>query len=287
MPHGHCYMWKPEVLWTNLMGDALTALSYFMIPFVLIYFNRKRRESVIAPVLWLFGAFIFFCGTSHIIDIITIWVPSYRLEALIKIITGVVSLITAIYLIRILPTALRIPSPMQLEEANIELNKFAYTVAHDLRSPMRQIMGYARLLESREDQSISPQGKVYLQNIVSISKDIGGMVDELLEYTKTQKSESVRVNINTQVLVKKLIEELELSTDQDIDWQVGNLPDIKADEVMVKAVFRNLLENALKYSRNKLKSIIILTGKKVGNKVHFKLRDNGVGFDMSYYHKLF
>lgn len=123
MPHGHCYLWRPDLLWTNVIADSLIALSYITIPFTLIYFIHKRKDVPFDWMLAAFGVFILACGTSHLIEILTIWKPYYWLSALVKVITAIASVITAILLVRLVPAALKIPSPQQLARVNDELRE--------------------------------------------------------------------------------------------------------------------------------------------------------------------
>jgi PAS domain S-box-containing protein len=120
-PHGHCYLWKPDILWLNVGSDALTALAYYSIPMALFYFARKRRDLAYRPMFVLFGAFIWLCGTTHAFEIWTVWHGTYRLEGVVKFVTGGVSVLTAALLWPIIPAALRLPSPTALERANWEL----------------------------------------------------------------------------------------------------------------------------------------------------------------------
>jgi two-component system NtrC family sensor kinase len=123
MPHGHCYLWLPELLWTNIVSDAIIALAYLTIPVTLVYFIRKRRDI---PFDWMFGAFgvfILACGSTHVLEIWTIWHPDYWLSALVKAITAVASIVTAVLLVRLVPAALTIPSPSQLSRVNAELRE--------------------------------------------------------------------------------------------------------------------------------------------------------------------
>lgn len=98
MPHGHCFLWRPGLLWSMVVSNAIIALSYFSIPVALLITMRKRKKDKFRWVLAMFGAFIFACGTTHVVDIYTIWIPNYYLEAGVKIITAVVSFITAVAL---------------------------------------------------------------------------------------------------------------------------------------------------------------------------------------------
>jgi len=121
IPHGHCYLWLPELLWTNVIADTLIAFSYLTIPITLIYFIRKRRDL---PFDWMFGAFGIFivaCGATHMMDIWTIWHPDYWLLAFIKVMTATASVVTAILLIKLVPLALLVPSPQQLAKVNEKL----------------------------------------------------------------------------------------------------------------------------------------------------------------------
>lgn len=116
MPHGHCYLWRPDVLWLHVVSDALIAGSYYAIPIALGYFVRRRRD--VLPYWWvpaLFAAFIFLCGTTHLMNIWTVWNPDYRLDGLIKLATGLVSASTAWVVFAALPQALALRTPLELQ----------------------------------------------------------------------------------------------------------------------------------------------------------------------------
>lgn len=123
MPHGHCYLWKPDILWLNVLSDGVIALAYFSIPVTLLYFVSKKRTVPFMWVFVLFGAFIFACGMTHVMGIMTVWDPVYRFEGVVKFITAALSIGTAIFLIPIIPKALSLRSPRELEEANTALEK--------------------------------------------------------------------------------------------------------------------------------------------------------------------
>ncbi|GAB3528763.1 hypothetical protein GCM10027443_07170 [Pontibacter brevis] len=123
MPHGHCYFWKPEILWLTVGGDALTAAAYYSIPLMLFYFAKTRQDLAHRHVFFLFAAFILLCGTTHVLDIWTAWVPTYRLAGVVKMVTGLVSIATAVVLYKSIPAMLAIPSNVQLEAANRQLKQ--------------------------------------------------------------------------------------------------------------------------------------------------------------------
>jgi len=121
MGHGYCYLWKPEIVRLHAISDGLIAISYYFIPVALAYLVRKRRDLPFHWVFLMFGLFIFGCGTTHAMEIWTLWHGTYRLAGLIKAITAGASLATAVALVPIIPKALRVPSPAQLRAANLEL----------------------------------------------------------------------------------------------------------------------------------------------------------------------
>lgn len=123
IPHGHCFLWKPELVWLHVMSDSLIAIAYFSIPITLVYFVRKRVDLPFNWIFLLFGAFIIACGTTHVMAIWTLWHPTYWLSGSIKAVTAVISLYTAVELVPLVPKALALASPAQLEAANRELER--------------------------------------------------------------------------------------------------------------------------------------------------------------------
>jgi PAS domain S-box-containing protein len=121
IPHGHCYLWKTGLVWLHVTSDALIALAYFSIPITLFYFVRKRQDLPFNWIFLLFAGFIVACGTTHIMGIWTLWHPTYWVSGFVKAITALVSLLTAVQLIPLIPQALALPSPTQLQQANQEL----------------------------------------------------------------------------------------------------------------------------------------------------------------------
>ncbi|MEH2175686.1 EAL domain-containing protein [Nostoc sp.] len=123
IPHGHCYLWKPELVGLHLVSDSLIAFAYYSIPITLLYFVRKRQDFLFNWIFLLFAIFIVTCGTTHLMEIWTLWYPTYWLSGCLKAITAIVSLYTASELIPLVPKALALPSSVQLEAANRELEK--------------------------------------------------------------------------------------------------------------------------------------------------------------------
>ena len=115
IPHGFCINWTPSLLWSYVVSDALIVLAYYSIPFALAYFVLQRKDLKFRWIYLMFGAFIFACGTTHLMAIVLLWQPLYWVDVALKAATAVVSVITASSLIWIIPRAIRLPSPVQLE----------------------------------------------------------------------------------------------------------------------------------------------------------------------------
>ena len=121
MPHGMCYQWQPGILALHVIADSLIALAYFSIPFTLLYFVRRRKDLQFNWIYVCFAVFIIACGLTHLMEIWTVWEPVYWLSGGVKAVTALASVPTAILLVRLVPTALRLPSPAALRRANQRL----------------------------------------------------------------------------------------------------------------------------------------------------------------------
>jgi hypothetical protein len=141
-PHGFCLAWQPGLIWLEALSDSLIAAAYFSIPAALVVFLRRRHDLAFKPIFGLFAAFILACGSTHIMGALTLWVPAYWLDGIIKAITALLSVATAMTLWPLLPKALALPSPAALRDANGALAREAEL--------SRQIA--ARLRDSEERQ---------------------------------------------------------------------------------------------------------------------------------------
>lgn len=121
MPQGFCLLWNPGLVALQASSDAIIALSYYSIPVAMAWFVHKRRDLAFRWLVYLFAGFILACGTTHWLAVLTLWVPSYRLEGIVKAVTALLSVVTAIILWPLMPRALAVPSPSDLQLANRQL----------------------------------------------------------------------------------------------------------------------------------------------------------------------
>jgi PAS domain S-box-containing protein len=122
LPHGFCLEWRPELIWLHVISDSVIGLAYYSIPVALIYFIAKRRDVAFSWIFWQFAAFILACGTTHWFGVWTLWHPDYITDGLIKLATAMLSIGTALALWQLMPHALALPSPAQLQQANEKLS---------------------------------------------------------------------------------------------------------------------------------------------------------------------
>ncbi len=138
IPHGHCYLWQTPLVGLHVIADALIALSYYSIPLILIYFVRQVDDLPFKGIFVLFGAFILSCGTTHLVEIWTLWHPNYWFYGVLKAITALISLYTALSLVPLIPKALHLPSPQQMANLNDKLRE-QIIISEDAQQKLYQL----------------------------------------------------------------------------------------------------------------------------------------------------
>lgn len=179
-------------------------------------------------------------------------------------------------------------SNQQLAAANADLETFSYSVAHDLRSPIRQIAGFAKLLVEEYGAQLPAEAQRYLAKVDSGAKQMGLLVDDLLHLAQIGKQAlSLQVASLDSILSAALEPLLADCAGRRIEWRIGELSTVRCDRGLMKLVFINLLDNAIKYTRTCANAAIEVGKLSVNGEAIIFVRDNGVGFDMRYADKLF
>jgi PAS domain S-box-containing protein len=176
-----------------------------------------------------------------------------------------------------------------LEAANKELESFAYSVAHDLRAPLRHTVGYAELLQRQAAAGLDDKSSRYLTMILESSKRMGNLIDDLLAFSRIGRAETKKTTVDLQQLVREVVKELGQETSgRDIAWKIGVLPVCYGDRSMLKVVLSNLVSNAVKFTQTRAPAEIEIGAMDSNqDEVEVFIKDNGVGFDMQYATKLF
>jgi PAS domain S-box-containing protein len=178
----------------------------------------------------------------------------------------------------------------QLEAANRELEAFSYSVSHDLRAPLRHIDGFANLLRKRAGAGLDSESRRYLATISKAAKQMGTLIDDLLAFSRIGRTTLRREPVDTDRLVRTVIAESHPENpDRPIVWELGELPAVHADPALLRQVWANLIDNAVKYTGKTPAPRIAIAGRfdAAEGAYVFSIRDNGVGFDMAYADKLF
>lgn len=177
----------------------------------------------------------------------------------------------------------------QLKDANTELEAFSYSVSHDLRAPLRHIDGFTKLLNRNIKDKIDEKSQKYFESIISSSKQMNKLIDDLLVFSRMGRKDMRKTNINMKIIVDEAVQEFASEIkENNISVIVDTMPDVYIDTSLITQVWVNLISNAIKFTgNNKNPEIHIGTDKDTdGNTVYF-IKDNGVGFDQKYVDKIF
>lgn len=175
-----------------------------------------------------------------------------------------------------------------LETTNKELEKFTYTISHDLRAPLRHIDGFAALLEKHSKNALDAQGMHYLEVIARSARTMGSLIDDLLIFSQMGRVEMKIRSVNLALLLQDILKDLQPETQgRTIEWKIAPLPEVQADSFMIRQALFNLISNAVKFTRPKGVAKIEIGFTQTQNETIIYVRDNGIGFDIKFKGKLF
>ena len=321
MPHGMCYLWRPDILWLHVISDAVIALSYFSIPAAMAVFALRRPDLAYRPVMRLFTAFIVLCGLTHAFSIWTVWTPDYFIEGLLKGATAIASLATAVVLWPLLPRALALPSntalqeknreleaeivgraaaeaelqafaadlearvhqrTAELERANAALQQFATTASHDLRAPLRHIGLFAELV-ARDEAGLTAEGRENMARINTSVERLQSLVGVLLEYARLVHTPPNAVPMEPGEAARAAVQGRKPQIEAaGATVEIADLPGVVADPVLIERLFDNLISNALKYHHGETPPQVRIEARREGPFVEFAVTDDGPGIPAEY-----
>ncbi len=321
MPHGHCYLWEPGVLWMSVISDSIIALSYFSIPFALMYFARKRPDFEFDWVFKLFSVFILACGVTHVFDVWTVWYTDYQLAAFAKAITAVASLLTATLLWKLMPHALKLPSPLQLEESNARLqdevkqrevavemmrqakteaeaatrakSNFLANMSHEIRTPMNAVLGMLYLALKTNLSSVQQN---YLSKAQSAANSLLGIINDILDISKIEagKLEFEAIEFRLDSVLEQLTDTINLQAKRKgveflIRHDTGIPHSLIGDPLRLRQVLLNLCNNAFKFTEQGEVELAFQCLRVSGTDITLQIsvRDTGIGMAPEVQSKLF
>ena len=322
MPHGMCYLWQPGTLWLNVASDALIAGAYYAIPFALYYLVHERRKEIPYPgIILMFAAFIVLCGTTHLMEIWTVWHPEYRLAGALKGVTGIVSVATTFALFKLMPQAMQLRGPAQLQQEvgartaqlanlNEELraqvdardraeaqlqdrdqrkDEFLATLAHELRNPLAPIRHAVKILG---EAGATPEQQRWGREVIDRQAHrMALLLDDLLEVSRITRGQLVlkkqRVTISS--LITAAVETARpLIDSKELMLTVSQPPeriDLQADPLRLSQALSNLLTNAAKFTPRGGRIQLVVT--QTPTDIVIAVRDTGIVFEPTLAPQLF
>ncbi|HML04991.1 MAG TPA: PAS domain S-box protein, partial [Methanobacterium sp.] len=176
----------------------------------------------------------------------------------------------------------------QLKSANDELESFAYSVSHDLRTPLRAIDGYSQVLLRRYGDKLDENGKRFLNNVRDNTEMMSNLINDILALSRAGRIEIEKSDVDMESLVNNIMEELKPTTvGRNIQFKIDHLPNAHSDRTVMRQILTNLLSNSIKFTEPKKTAIIEVGAEEKMDDITYYVKDNGVGFDMNYIHKLF
>ena len=326
-PHGICLLWEPELIWLHVTSDALIAAAYFSIPAALSIFVSRRPDVDFGWIFWAFAIFIMACGLTHVLSIITLWVPIYGIEGIVKALTAVASLFTAAILWPLLPQLLAIPSPAQLRQAEAALaeegryrreaeamlrqsqkmeaiGQLTGGVAHDFNNLLTIIIGNLetadRTLRSWNDGAREKLTRV-VASASSGAQRAAALTHRLLAFARRQPLDPRTINVNQ--LLGEMSDFFRRTLGENIDLEIvgtAGIWQVEVDPGQMEAAVLNIVVNAKDAMAEKGKLTIETSnafideeyseqnaGIAVGQYVQISVTDNGLGMPKDVQEKAF
>ena len=267
MPHGHCYLWREDILLLHTASDIIISLAYIAIPLALAYFVVRRWNHPYRTLLLLFASFIFLCGCTHIMSVVTTWFPVYVFEGWVKFVTGAVSAVTAVVLWPLIPKAVAMPEELfatrrnlveeslqkaKAQQQNELKSQFLANMSHEIRTPMTSIIGFTDFLL---EQDMRADHKEMMRLMNESATHLRRIIDDALDLSKIESGKLgiLRRNMDLKQCLRDVVALLEprahekgIYLNADIDSAVPDT--VSGDRVRIAQVVTNLVHNAIKFT---------------------------------------
>ena len=317
IPHGYCFTWTPSLLWAMVGADSVIALAYYSIPLALVVLVRQRRDLSFNWIMLLFSAFIFACGTTHVLAIWTIWRPDYWLEALVKMATAAASIVTAFMLWPLIPKAARLPSVSDLaaavtrleaeaaerrkaeealaranaeliervaeaEAANLAKNQFLSRMSHELRTPLNAVLGFTQLSAHALEGDEIDKLRGYLKHVEDAGWHLLNLINDVLDLSRIEQGQP-QVDIGEVELASTLAHVQALVQAQAAVGKIAVIVDVPQDMPAVRADRTRLVQVMTNLVSNAIKfnrpggEVRVVARHDASGAVALQVIDNGMG----------
>jgi two-component system, chemotaxis family, sensor kinase Cph1 len=301
-----CGNWDEFHGWLHIGSDIAIWAAYFMIPLALGYYWWSKRSELVFPRLfWLFAAFIFFCGATHLIEAVIFYQPVYRFSGLMKFATAVVSWMTVIAIIRVGRPALELPglarmsrelqrqldcalkAEEQLEISNNELIEYTSRVTHDLRNPLSGVLLLGGLAMESVRIGDAKQATERLESMLAALRGMDSSMKELHRHSLVDKDRRKRSRVPLEDVLETVRNNMSYRISKSgISLKAAPLPEVIGNRVLLIHLFTNLIDNAIKY-RNSASSEIVIAARRDAAHEIVTVADNGRGVPETDHERIF
>ena len=311
MPHGMCYVWRPDILGLHVASDALTSLAYLSIPFVMFRFLKNRVDIPFRNVVYMFCVFIFACGLTHLMAVWIVWNGHYGVQGILKAITALASVVTAIMLYPVFPKLLALRSPQELEQSNNALQteivnrqqqemqnytlleelahmgrvstmgEMATGLAHELNQPLMAISQNTdtAMVVAKQNDANDPVLMECLADIEYETQRAGEIIRALRQLVAKEKTSRSEVEIDALVeQVVRLVRNEERANEIEVDVSTNTQSSLLLNRVQIAQVLVNLVRNSMQaISSESRRGKVLVTTKCSGDDIVVSVEDTGPG----------
>ncbi len=295
-----CGTWTSFHGWLYVISSLLIASAYFLIPIFMARFMRHRKDLPFVRIFWLFILFILACGTTHLLDAVIFWYPMYRFSAVLLFITALVSWAALLSLRKVIPVAMELKSPQQLEkiihkrtlqlrETNISLKRmnddldtYVYAASHDLKSPINNMEGLIAVIRDEIRAGKLPP-EIILEKLDESVARVHSTISRLTDVVKLQKSpyDDIKDNDIRQLFHSVLTENAHLLEKNRATVKLETeMETLRYSTSGLKSILYNLIVNAVKYCHSERDCEVNVRFFIEKNKVCLEVTDNGIGIDL-------
>jgi signal transduction histidine kinase len=301
-PHGFCLLWQPGMIWLHAVSDITIGFAYFTIPLALGFFVSRRQDLVFKPLFLLFAAFIVLCGAGHWLDLVTLWLPAYGLDGLVKAATAAASVLTAVTLWMVMPNAILLPSPKQLREArtalaererqaqelirlNTDLEDFAYIASHDLKAPLHAIAQLSDWIAEDIRPVADPETLENLRLMQQRAVRLQMLIASLLKYSRTGHCKAANEAFEFGELVETIVASIAPQAGFTVRFE-GKAQKILTQRSPLEHVLHNLICNAIEHHDHS-EGEIVVSARSIDGVLEFRVADDGPGIAPEFHKRIF
>lgn len=283
----HCGMWTQLHGWVHIVSDVAIFFAYAFISSLLLLLLLRRQRIPFPRILGLFVVFIACCGLTHLNEAVIFWQPVYRWAGLVKLVTALVSVLTACAMVLVIPQVQRLRTPAELEQeverrtallqqSNDDLESFAYVASHDLKAPLRAVDNLSAWLEEDLADRLQPDEAEKMQLLRGRVRRMEMLLDDLLSYSRATRA----VHAVEEVDVAELVREVcaaQLQIPASFEVEVApDLPTLTTARTPLEQIFRNLIANAVKH-HDRDRGTITIRSAPHAHGFSFSVSDDGPG----------